>query len=295
MKIFRLASLLLSMILMSSCGNNGTEIGGSGLIEATDAIISAQAHGQLVKLYFGEGQRISEGDTIAAIDTSTTMLQLRQAQAAVTAAETKLRISSINIKQADINFSLSEKEFKRVESLLPSGSANQQQYDKAKSVFDQASLAKDLARAGFSAADAERGAAKAQEAIFKKQIENSFPVAPFSGIIIKKYIDPGELVILGKPIVKIANLDTVEVKIYLPPSDLSKIGLGGPAKIDPENESGQMLDGVVTWISDEAEFTPKNVQTKEARADLVYAVKIRIPNPGGILKIGMPVSVVINE
>jgi HlyD family secretion protein len=112
-------------------------------------------------------------------------------------------------------------------------------------------------------------------------------------VVINKFVEVGELIGVGKPLVKIAKLDTVWVKVYLPPSDLTRISLGGHALVDPEDGRNKPLEGKVSWISDQAEFTPKNVQTKEARADLVYAVKITIPNPGKVLKIGMPVSVKI--
>jgi HlyD family secretion protein len=293
MKMSGYISLIIAITQFISCGNNGAEIGGSGLIEATDVILSAQADGQLLKLYFDEGQHVTEGDTIGWIDTTTTALRLRQAKAAVRAAETKLRISSINIKQASLNLSLAEKEFDRIKALLPVGSANQQQYDKAETAYHQALLAKEQADGSYSAALAEKETASAQAAILNKRMDYSFPEAPLSGIIVTRYVDPGELVAIGRPLVKIANLDTVQVDIYLSPADLTRIVLGGGAKVDPENDTGELLDGIITWISDEAEFTPKNVQTKEARADLVYAVEITIPNPDGILKIGMPVSVVI--
>jgi HlyD family secretion protein len=109
--------------------------------------------------------------------------------------------------------------------------------------------------------------------------------------VVTRYVESGELVAIGKPLVKVARLDTVWVKVYLPPSDLTRIKLGGRAEIDPEDGRSRPLAGSISWISSEAEFTPKNVQTKEARADLVYAVKITIPNPDQTLKIGMPVLV----
>lgn len=283
--------ILPSILLLISCGNNQTEIGGSGLIEATDVVFSAKTNGQLISLNFDEGDQVALNDTIGLIDTSTTVLQLRQAEAIAEAAGLKLKIAAKDIKQAEQNLSLAQTEFDRIASLLGSGSANQQQYDQAQTALTQARLTKEKADLGRQAAQAELKSARSQAAILKKQFEDSFPLIPMEGTIVTKYIEPGELVTLGRPLVKIASLDTVWVKIYLSPADLTRINLGDQARIDPENGDKNLLPGTITWISDQAEFTPKNVQSKEARADLVYAVKITIPNPGHILKIGMPVSV----
>jgi HlyD family secretion protein len=119
------------------------------------------------------------------------------------------------------------------------------------------------------------------------------PISPLAGTIVDKFVEAGELITTGKQLIKVARLDTVWVKIYLPPSDLTRIKLGGTAKVDTEDGQTAVINGTVSWISDAAEFTPKNVQTKESRADLVYAVKVSIPNSEMRLKIGMPVAVEI--
>ena len=143
------------------------------------------------------------------------------------------------------------------------------------------------------AADAELTRIRAEIALLEKQLNDCYPIAPVSGTVIDKFIDVGELIGIGRELITIARLDSVWVKIYLPPADLAEIKLGDRVEIDPEDGRDQNLNGIIRWISSEAEFTPKNVQTKEARADLVYAVKIDIANKAQRLKIGMPVSVTI--
>ncbi len=285
-------TLILIPLLFSSCAEKQIAPNGSGLIEATEVTLSSQANGQVMARYFDEGQNIAFGDTVALIDTSRVMLNLRQAQAMGEAAQTRLLASGISIKQSSFNLDLAKKEFDRIEALIQSGSANQQQYDQAKTAYDQAILAKQQAEASQKTAQADLDNAHAQIALLQKQLNDCFPLSPTSGVVVDKFVEPGELVNLGKPLIKIANLDTVWVKIYLPPADLTKIQIAGHASVDPENGT-VALDGVVAWISPDAEFTPKNVQTKEARADLVYAVKIIIPNKGQVLKIGMPVMVTV--
>lgn len=284
---------ILSLLLITSCGKNNAAPQGSGLIEATEVTLSAETGGQLKTLFYDEGDVVASGDTVAMIDTSTVKLRLRQAQAAGEAAGTQLELSKINIRQTANALSLAKKEYDRIATLIKSGSASQQQFDQAENGLEQAQLAREQSGAAQNAAEAELNNARAQVAILEKQAADCFPVSPISGVVVEKFLEPGELIAAGKPLVRIAKLDTVWVNIYVPPSDLTRISLGGRASVDPEDGRATPLEGRVTWISSEAEFTPKNVQTKEARAGLLYAVRVTIPNPEGALKIGMPVSVAL--
>ncbi len=291
MKWFNLLILAALPLLVISCNGNNLAPGGSGLIEATEVTLSAETAGQLKTLLFDESDPIKVGDTLGMIDTVTTSLLLQQADAALAAARARVQTTALAIEQADYNFSLAKKEYDRISSLLKSGSANQQQFDQTDNAYNQASLAKKQAVASHNSAQAELTRAEAAIDLLNKQFHDCFPIAPVNGTIVNKYVEAGELIVTGKQLVKIAKLDTVWVKVYLSPSDLTKIKLGGTAKVDPEDGRKTPLNGTIAWISDVAEFTPKNVQTKEARADLVYAVKVTVPNPDGILKVGMPVSV----
>ncbi len=282
--------LLAGGLLITSCGANNRLPGGSGFIEATEVVVSSEVAGQLKSLRFGEGDPIAEGDTIGEIDTVTVMLRLGQAESAKRVAEAKLTASSLSIEQASHNLDLAAKEYDRVGALLKSGSIDQQRYDQVETAYQQAVLSRKQADAASQAALADLARAGSDIALLRKQLTDCFPTSPTSGVITAKFVEAGELMVVGKPLVKIAKLDTVWVKIYLPPEDLTRIRLGDRAQIDPEDGRTEPLQGWVSWISDEAEFTPKNVQTREARADLVYAVKITVPNPNKILKIGMPVS-----
>lgn len=285
--------ILLSFPLLSACGTENGLPGGSGMIEATEVTVSAEASGRVEQLLAGKGMAVSPGDIIARIDTTTPALQLRQAEAVRKSAEVKLTADSLAISRAELTVSLAEKEYRRIQSLLKSGSANQQQFDNVENALRQAELGLSTARTARSATKADIARIDAEIALLNKQLRDCQPGAPISGTVIDTYVEAGELVGPGKALVRIARLDTVEVDIYVPPQDLTAIKIGATAKIDPEDGRETPLDGTVVWISPKAEFTPKNVQTKEARADLVYAVKIYIPNPDNVLKIGMPVSVTI--
>jgi HlyD family secretion protein len=285
--------LLAVILLLAACGNKRNIPEGSGLIETTEVTFSPQSSGQLMTLHFDEGQNVRPGDTLAVIDTATVMLKLRQAKAAGDAAVSRLSLSGISIRQTTNSLDLAKKEFNRVEQLIKSGSANQQQYDQAQNTYRQAQLAKEQSETAQRSAQSDLDNANAQIALLEKQVSDCFPLSPVGGTIVDKYFEVGELVAAGRPLVKISRLDTVWVKIYLPPADLTRIKLGQHASIDPEDGHSKALDGIITWISSEAEFTPKNVQTKEARAGLLYAVKATIANPNQTLKIGMPVMVTV--
>jgi HlyD family secretion protein len=291
----RILTILCALPILAavSCGGNGAVPGGSGLIETTEVTVSSEASGRIERLYVDEGDRLRPGDTIALIDTVTLSLKLGQAEALKAAAETRRETARIQIDKAALDSELAQKEFDRINSLVQTGAANQQQFDKTKNVLDQSRLAKKVAAASLDAAVADLEKIDSDIALLRKQLADCHPLAPSGGSVVTKYAEGGELTAAGKPLVKIARLDTVWVKVYLPSSDLTRIKLGGRAEIDPEDGRTSPLAGTVTWISPEAEFTPKNVQTKEARADLVYAVKITIPNEGEQLKVGMPVLVTV--
>ncbi|MFH2055631.1 MAG: efflux RND transporter periplasmic adaptor subunit [bacterium] len=287
------SALLITLIslLALSCGKNDNQLGGSGLIEATQTLVSAEVAGQIEQVLCDEGDHLEIGDTLARIDTTTVALQLKQAEAGLSAAQAQIEVTRIDIQRAAEQRDLAQKEFDRAAKLIVSGSVNQQQYDQAENALAQAKLSYRKANAALAAAEADIARLEAQVALLQQQLAYCTPLSPVSGVVTEKYIEVGELVAPGRPLVEIARLDTVWVKIYLPPQHLTAIALGATAEVDPEDGRTEPLVGRVSWIASEAEFTPKNVQTKEARADLVYAVKIEIANPEQALKIGMPVAV----
>ena len=291
MKLYSLIPIL-GLLILASCSDKNGSPRGSGLIEASEITFSVETAGQLVALYRDEGATVSAGDTLAMIDTATVMVRMRQARAAAEAARTQVEVAAIGVRQAESNLGQANTEFERAATLIRTGSANQQQYDRAKTAFDQAKLAREQAQAAGRAAEAQLASAVAQVDLLQDQANDHFPISPTNGVVVERFVEPGELVAAGRPLVRIARLDTVWVKIYLPPSYLTRVAIGGHASVDPESGMPP-LGGVVTWISSEAEFTPKNVQTREARAGLLYAVKIVVPNPDQSLKIGMPVAVTI--
>ena len=283
--------LALTLVASIGCGRRNGSVGGSGFVEATSVVLSAETSGRLETLFVDEGDPVSSGATIGIIDSTSIKLQIERALAQRRSAVTAIEVARIAIEQAVEEADLARREFDRVASLIDKGSANRQQYDQTETRFKQAALAKEHARATHQARQADVARIDAEIALLRRQLEDCYPTSPVSGIVVNKLIEPGELLAPGKPIIEIAKIDTVWVKVYVPARDLAAIRIGEAASVDLEDGTTEPLRGEIVWVADEAEFTPKNVQTAEARADLVYAVKVNIANPQGVLKIGMPVMV----
>ncbi|MBN1212140.1 MAG: HlyD family efflux transporter periplasmic adaptor subunit [candidate division Zixibacteria bacterium] len=286
--------IFFTLILLAGCGRDENKIGGSGLIETTEVIVSAESSGRVMKMYFDEGVFVSSGDTLLKIDPSRLELELASAAAARRVAMANLATVRIQVKNSERTREFAFSERDRLQGLLESGTGTQQQYDRAAYEFDNADLAYQTARANVAVLQAEIDKIDADIARLERQLADSYPSAPITGTVTEKYIDPGELLNPGKPIAKIARLDTVWVKVYLSAGAFANIKTGQKARVDTE-AGGRQYDGYISWTSDEAEFTPKNVQTEESRANLVYAVKVIIPNTDNHLKIGMPVFVTLEE
>ncbi len=287
-------ALLLLAVFFSGCSKEEEVVGGSGLIETTEVIVSAETTGRIESLLFDEGTELLVGDTLVHIDTTRLALELASALAGRNVADERLVTAQLNLQKAREAEQYARSELDRVTRLLKSKTASQQQYDKLAHTHKETLIARDAAKAAIATIKAEITKINADINRIKRQLEDCYPTAPIAGRVTEKYVEIGELLAPGRPIAKIAKMDTVEVKVYLPAGDFAGVKTGDHARVDTES-GGEIYSGTVVWTSDEAEFTPKNVQTKKSRADLVYAVKVQIPNRDGTLKVGMPVFVTIGE
>lgn len=286
-----MAILSFGILIMTGCTSQDRPVTGSGVIEATDVIISAETSGTILKLDTQEGQTVTAGEAIAMIDTE--ILVLERAATAVTLDEIDAmeKEALARLEQARTSVEGAKKNFDRARTLRNKGSISQQAYDEIDTAYAMSLRQVDSARAALEVFPARRSSIRARLQILDHQIEKGTVRAPISGTVIETYAERGEQIAIMRPILKIADLSDVTVKIYISEPDLGCVILGGRAKIQPGSHSGTWFEGSVAWVSDEAEFTPKNVQTRDARADLVYAVKISLINEQGIFKIGMPVDV----
>jgi HlyD family secretion protein len=279
-----------------------TSFVGSGTIETTEVTVSAQTRGELTKLAIEEGDTVSIGNILAEIDVKEIILQRRATAAGLneidansTTARQDIASAREGINQARITLENAQVTRDRIAALFQQGAATRDRLDQAETALSLAQSRLNGAKTMLAAAEsrlaalsATRGRTEDNLTVLDEQISKGVIVSPAGGTVIEKLAEQGEVVNFGTPICTIADLSTVWLMVYVGEESIGKVKLGQKAHIHVDAFPDRTFDGTVTWISPKAEFTPKNVQTRESRADLVYAVKITLPNPEGVFKIGMP-------
>jgi len=306
--------IIISVSVFSGCEEevDTNAISGSGNIEATNIVISSKTPGQIKEIYVKEGDMVKAGDVLFLIDHDLLDIQLRQALAAVEQADAQLkllqqgarsediRIAEDNVSAAEINLKQAETDLQRMKNLVNENAATVKNLEDAELVYDlrenQLNSAEEnlmkvrtiIRREEVESAAANLKRSQANADLIRKNIEDCKVSSPLEGIITKKLAEPGEFVNTGSSILNIADLKVVDLFIYVTEAKLGKIKLGQEADITNDTYPDKKYSGEVIYISPEAEFTPKNIQTKEERTKLVFGIKIRIPNASYELKSGMP-------
>ena len=290
-KILSVVSVFLFVALAAGCGREKAQgFAGSGTLEATEVTVSAQMGGQIVRLTKEEGDAVAIGDTLARLDVEKLELQRKQLVAGLDEIGANRTPAAESVRQAADNLANIEKSYKRISGLLDKGTATQQQYDDASTKYRLAASQLASARAQEKLLDAKERETNASIAVLDRQIRDGTVVSPASGVIAEKYVESGETVPSGGAVYKISDTKKFWLKIYVAERDLARFKLGEDVTVRVDAYAKD-LEAAVSWVSPEAEFTPKNVETKEARAELVYAVKVSIRNSPAELKIGMPAEV----
>lgn len=295
----RLGCAAVAALLLAGCtGRDGNALSASGTIEGTEVAVSAEAGGKLQTIRVQEGALVNTGDTLAVIDDAEYRLQLRQAVANFEAAEAQYRLvvegpRKEDVVQAEAAYHNAETDYQRMKELVAAKSASQKQYDDAYARFVVAQqafekLSKGSRRDEILMARARRDQASAQADQLKKRVRDCTIVAPSSGTVTLRAAEPGELAAAGATLFHLTALDLVKLTVYLNEAELGKISLGQKAEVKIDAYADRSFNGTIIYISPTAEFTPKNVQTKEERTKLVFAVRIEIENPEHILKPGLP-------
>lgn len=318
MKKLKAFFLPAAVILLYSCGGKDKEvIEASGTIEATNVTVAAKIGGQVKKIFVNEGDKVDAGDTLMLMDHDLLAIQLRQANAAVDASNAQLqllkrgaRIEDIAqaeeaLKQAKTNFEFALATKERNEKLFQSNSITKQQWDDISARYNVASAQfnsanenlkkiKNLARPEeIKQAEANLDKQIAAADLLKKNISDSYVTAPIGGIVVKKFIEAGESASPMSSLIMLSDLSYVDLVIYVSETELGKVKPGQAANVSVDSFPGKTFKGKVIYISPTAEFTPKNIQTKDERIKLVFAVKIHIPNPNLELKDGVPADAVV--
>lgn len=291
MKAYLFLGLGLSFVL-SACGNNDIPYDASGVFETTEVIVSAQATGELLSFTVEEGMNVKADEKLGYVDTLQLALKKKQLTATLAATDSKWldeKRQSASLRQQIINL---ERERKRFGDLLEADAATEKQVDELDYQIDvlkrQLSATEEQLNSHNKSLDGQCLSLEAQLAQLEDQIEKSVVSSPVSGTVISKYAEPGEFVQPGKSLFKVANLEKMELRIYITADQLTMLKIGQKVKVyaDKGQDERQEYEGVVSWISDKAEFTPKTIQTRDERANLVYAVKVSVRNDG-FIKRGM--------
>ncbi len=277
------------IFLGASCNRNDDKSDAYGNFEATEIVISAKAMGELEQLDFEEGDLLDMGDIVGVIDTTDLVLNRRLLiqQKKTIGARLESINSEIEVAQQQLQNSLVNQQ--RIQNLYEKGAATKKQLDDINGLVD-------INRKQIIAVKSRKAAILDQMTgvdIQVEQIDDRIDKCliknPSNGTVLVKYAEKGELAIIGKPLYKLADLEEMKLKAYISGDQMPHIRIGQEVEviIDENEKENRSIMGRVEWISSTAEFTPKTIQTKEERVNLVYAVKVAVKNDGSI-KIGMP-------
>lgn len=295
-------SAYLCALLLAGCSNNHRgAIEATGTIESTEVTISAQAGGPVQRLLIDEGSLVQTGDTLVVIDGTDWRFQYDQARAGFAQAEAQYALvmsgaRQEDVAQADATYKNAEADLQRMEQLWKEKSITQKQIDDARTRWTVAQQTLEKLRRGsrkeeIRSARARMEQARAQMEALRKKVDDCIVRSPISGAVTKRFVEAGELAGTGTALVRVANLKEMDLTIYVSETELPNVALGQPAQVRIDAFPDRDFEGRVIYISPTAEFTPKNIQTKDERTKLVFAVKLRVPNPDGLLKAGIPADV----
>lgn len=288
---------IAAVVLAASCGTEA-EFDAQGTFEATEVVVSSEATGRILNFEVEEGMAVEANQMVGAIDSVQLHLQRKQLVAQQSALlgsrpDVKKQVAALREQIAKQN-----EELRRVENMLKDGAATKKQKDdieaQIKILESQLDATLSTLDKNTSTINNNSAALEAQIAALDDRISKCRIISPIGGTVLVKYAEAGELATVGKPLMKIADLDNIYLRAYFTSDQLAKVNLGDEVKVVADFGGEERYDytGRVAWISSESEFTPKTIQTKDSRANLVYAVKIAVENDGR-LKIGLAGEVVL--
>ncbi|MDR1600884.1 MAG: HlyD family efflux transporter periplasmic adaptor subunit [Tannerella sp.] len=292
MKAVKIKSMLCALLCLSSCWNGRHPFDATGSFEADEVTVSSEATGRILSFDVTEGRQVTAGERLGAIDSVQlylSKLQLQQNIASVRSNRPDIRTQIAALKE---QIARQQAEHERVRRLLDAGAATQKQSDdilSAIAVLERQLAAQQSAlQNSASSIDAQSSALEIQLAQIDDKLSKCVISSPVSGVVLAKYTAAGELSVVGKPLFKVADLRRIFLRAYLTSAQLAGVRLGQEIRVfaDFGGDNRREYRGVVSWISEKSEFTPKNILTGNDRENLAYAVKIAVENDGYI-KIGM--------
>ncbi len=281
--------LFILLFSLGACKQSGEKSFGYGNFEATEIMVSSRAQGEILWFKPNEGDFIKKGTVVGLIDTVDLYLSKLQVLSQKKVTETQLETinAEISVRQQQLENGLKNR--KRIHNLFEKGAATQKQVDDIDGSVSLLRKQLDAVKVKINSVKAQMETLAVQMEQINRNIEKCKIVNPSDGVILVKYVEPGELAVPGKPLYKIADLNVMKLKAYVSGAQLAQLKIGQKVTVlyDVSDTQTGTLPGKIAWISPTAEFTPKTIQTRVERVNLVYAVKIRVNN-NGALKIGMP-------
>ena len=288
----KLITMASAALLLTACGNSEKEYDATGTFEATETTISAEQNGTLLTFAINEGDEIEAGSEVGLIDTTQTWLKLQQARATQEVYQSQKPDMEKQTSATRQQLAKAQAEQQRYKELVADGAAPSKMLDDATNQVQvlQLQLAAQLSSlsTNTNALSKQMAATEVQIDQLRDQLRKCHIMAPLKGTVLEKYAERGEFVAVGKPLFKMADMEQVYIRAYVTSAQLQSIRTGQQVKVFADYGDGkkQEYDGTVSWISSRSEFTPKTILTDDERADLVYAVKVRVKNDG-FIKIGM--------
>jgi HlyD family secretion protein len=286
--------LVLAALVLAACG--GEQPDAYGNFEATEVTVAAEVGGRLLAFGLEEGDRVARDSVVGLVDTVPLALERQGLVARRAAAAARTREAASNIGALEVQRTIADRELARTERLLRQSAATAQQGDQAEQGARVVREQLAGAHAAQSSARQEVAALEAQVASIDDKLARSRIRSPLGGTVLARYVEAGEFVQAGQPLFKLAALDSLTFRAYVSNAQLTQLKLGQEVTVGVDRaDSIATMPGRVTWIASGAEFTPTPIQTRDERADQVYAVKIAVANPDGRLRIGMPGELTIPQ
>ena len=289
-RLYSFLVFILTTTLFSACNNRLMDADAYGNFEADEVIVSAEGSGRLLQFNIREGESVKTTQEVGMIDTSMLVLNRRELDAslqAVAARTTQLN-KTIDVHQSRLQ--VLQKEVNRTKKMFDADAATPRAYDEVTGKLNVAKRELQMGKSQKASIQAEEAMVRSKMALLDEQLKRCRVVSPIDGTVLQKYVQAGEIVAVGKPLFKVAEINQLTLRAYVSGGQLHEVNVGNKVTVRFDGKNGEMVEtsGTISWVASSAEFTPKIIQTKEERVDLVYAIKIIVPNEEGQLKIGMP-------
>lgn len=303
---FKTVSLIFVFVQLIACSGNNNQFDAQGSFEADEVLVSPEVNGKIEVLQLQEGDSLSVGQVIGQIESKNLSLQKEQVEASIQALSQKTtsvqpQVDFLNEQLAlqAVQLKNLQKEYQRVQGLFKKDAATAKQVDdlsyQVEAIQKQIDVTKEQIRLQKAINASQNKAILSEKEPLEKKVaqlsdlvSKTAVVNPVKGTVLAKYAEVGELAVVGKALYKVADLSTLTLRAYITGDQLSLVKIGQPVKVFVDKGQDEYMEygGTLTWIASKAEFTPKTIQTKDERANLVYAIKVRVKNDG-LLKIGM--------